>query len=385
LTGLPAGLPAALLAGLAVYLLLSAVRLGLAWRFATRADAAIYNGHADVTIVQAILSGDPGLAACLAKNVLANPEAQFIWLVDNDDIEGQRIARELAARFRDRAISISTGPGPRDGENPKLAKLARAEGLVTSAVLLVLDDDTVLPAGGAMALARLAADGNLATGVPVYSSAATFAERLVSGFINGQALPTYFSFAEVGANRTINGMVYALRTDDLRSFGGFAAAGHEITDDYAVARLWQSHGRKLVQSRVYAEVRITFPSLGAAAKVLRRWFIFANRYLTKNLSAATLGLVVAPSLLPLLTLIMAIGAGWRGVLLWLSVMALKACATGLLLRRSTGRPLRLLSMACEIAADALAPVIYLSAFVRPSRVTWRTRRIDTSHGTIRYR
>jgi ceramide glucosyltransferase len=370
----------------AIFAVLSAARQALAWRYGSRADAMPGNlSVPSVTIVQPILSGDPRLAECLALNVAANPQARFLWMVDEDDAEGRRVAGALATRLVETSITIDLGPNPRDGENPKVAKLIRAERQVTSDVLLVLDDDTVLPAGGAAAMAALAMGGDLVTGLPVYVSGTTLAEWLVSGFINGQAVPTYFSMAQVGANRTINGMVYALRTDDLARFGGFSAAGHELTDDYAVARLWATNGRRLVQSRVFADVAITFPDFGSAAHVLRRWFIFANRYLSQNLGPATVLLVVVPALLPLIGLVVALATGWRGVLLWLCVLAVKATVSGLLVQRLTGRRLRPAAVICEVVADVLGPVVYLTALFRPSRLTWRSRRIDTSDGTIRYR
>jgi ceramide glucosyltransferase len=367
-----------------VLIALSAIRLGLAARYARRRDhAPKLAAPATVTVVQPILSGDPQLAACLAANVAANPQASFLWLIDDDDAEAQRITRTLAARHP--GCAIASGPPPRDGENPKLAKLAHGQARVTTDILLVLDDDTVLAPGGAAALARLALSGDLVTGLPVYCSRATLPERLVSGFINGQALPTYFSMAELRANHTINGMVYALRRDDLASFGGFAAAGHELTDDYAVARLWTRHGRRLHQSRVYAEVFITFPDLGRAASVLRRWFIFANRYLSQNLGPAAMLLVILPSLLPLAGLGLAATEGLLGLLLWISVLILKAAGCSLTVRALTKHAWYWSDIPCELAADLLGPLIYLSSFVRPSQLAWRTRRIDMSDGTIRYR
>jgi ceramide glucosyltransferase len=368
------------------FTLVSATRLALAGWYGMRPDRLSgHRGDPDVTIVQPILSGDPRLASCLAKNLISNPRAHFLWLVDEDDAEGRRIVEMLAMHFVNSELTVSIGPSPSDGENPKLAKLARGEHLVTSKVLLVLDDDTILPAGGAATLAELVGTGDLVTGIPVYSSWTTLGERLVSGFINSQAIPVYFSMAAIGANRSINGMAYAVRTEDLRRFGGFAAAGHVVTDDYAVAQLWASHGRRLVQSRVYVEVAITFTTLGEAVRVLRRWFIFANRYLSRNHSLPTVCLVIAPSILPAVTLPLALGAGWRCALLWLAVLLSKAAASGLLLRRLTGQRFRSLNIICEIIADVLAPIVYLTAFVRPSQLTWRNRRIRLKRDTIYYR
>lgn len=370
--------------------LLTAVRLGLAGWYARRmvrpsaaAEAAPSLG---VTIVQPILSGDPALGVCLEANLTGNPSARYLWLVDDDDAEGRALTGTLAAKYGEQTqISILLGPGPVDGENPKMAKLIRAEPQVTTGVLLVLDDDTILPPEGAAALARAASGGALATGLPVYAPHESIIERLVAGFINGQAMATYFAMAAVGANRTVNGMVYAVRADSLAQAGGFAAAGHEVTDDYAIARLWHAHGGGLLQSAVFCRVVISLKTPLAAGRVLRRWFIFANRYLSRNMGLATLALVVVPSLLPALGLAVAIAAGWSGVALWGAALGTKAVANGLLLQRFAGVRLSFVQAVCEMAADVLMPFVYLSSLVRPSRLTWRTRRMDTSGGTIRYR
>jgi ceramide glucosyltransferase len=370
--------------------LLTAVRLGLAGWYARRmARLQAANEAApkpSITIVQPILSGDPALAHCLESNLAHNPDAHFLWLVDQDDIQGGALAGGLRKQHGERvAISVVAGPGPSDGENPKMAKLIRAAPQVATAVLLVLDDDTILPPGGAAALARLAHGTTLATGLPVYAPHASMTERLVAGFINGQAMAVYFAMAALGASQTINGMVYAIRTGALAQAGGFSAAGHELTDDYAIARLWCAQGGSLLQSAVFCCVVISFKTPLAAGRVLRRWFIFANRYLVRNRGLATLAFVLLPSLLPAAGLGLAVAAGWRGGALWGGALGLKALLNGLLLRQFAGVRLSAIQTLCEIAADVLTPFVYLSSLVRPSRLTWRTRRIDTSCGTIRYR
>ena len=376
-----------LLAWTALFAAATAIRLTMAWRYATRLAPAgdTLSGRApSMTVLQPILSGDPALASCLRANVLATPAARFLWLIDRDDAEGLAVARGIAADQVGTRIDIVEVPGPRDGENPKMAKLIAGSAMVTSDVLIVLDDDTVLPPGGADALAVAAMRGGLATGLPVYASTATLAERLVAGFINGQALATYFAMAAVSANRTINGMVYAVAVRELAHVGGFATAGHELTDDYAVARLWRSHGLPLVQTNVSARVVISFDSLRQAAVVVRRWMIFANRYLSRNATPAALALVVMPSLLPALGAIPAALAGCPAALVWPTCLAAKAYANGLLLRRLAGVPPTSARIGFEMLADVLLPAIYAAALVGRRSLTWRTRRIRLTGDRISY-
>jgi len=375
-----------LMAWLALFALMSGVRLGLAWHYAARRLRLPASGTtASVTIVQPILSGDEALETCLRDNLEANPDARFLWLVDDDDLVAITLTRALADAHSGTRIEIATVPGPGDGENPKMAKLIVAGRRVETDVLLVLDDDTVLPRGGAANLASHTMQGALATGLPVYVSHATLAERLVAGMINGQAFATYFAMAAVGANRTINGMVYAVSTANLAEVGGFDAAGHELTDDYAVARLWRAHGRPIEQTAVMARVVISFETLAAAAHVVRRWLIFANRYLARNAGPATLGLAVVPTLWPLFGIVPALLAGWPWGLLWPTALAVKAIANGMLLRHAAGLPVTPARIASEMVADVLLPWIYTTALVRPRHLTWRSRRIEMRGDMIRYR
>lgn len=104
--------------------LLTAVRATLGWLYLRR-RARHQTAPVDldeVTVLQPILSGDPALAACLAGNLSQTPAARFLWLIDEDDHEARTIAETLSLPRR---VTLVLGPPPQDGENPKVAKLAR--------------------------------------------------------------------------------------------------------------------------------------------------------------------------------------------------------------------------------------------------------------------
>ncbi|MFM7335780.1 MAG: hypothetical protein ACKO1H_15475, partial [Tabrizicola sp.] len=121
------------LAGLGlVYAACHAVRLRLAWQHRDGAGAS----PVSVTVLTPILSGDPALEATLAHGPDHAPGARFVWLVDDDDPEGQRVAYGLA---KGRAgVQVVVGRPPQDGENPKTLKLIRGEAFVDTDVLAVL-------------------------------------------------------------------------------------------------------------------------------------------------------------------------------------------------------------------------------------------------------
>lgn len=347
----------------AVYLALLAVRVGLAWWMVRRGAGEIWQGP--VTVLQPILAGDPKLEGCLRENLAANPGVRFVWLVDEDDSMG----REIAERLADERVTVMVGPPPAQGENPKIAKLARVN--LGEGVVVVLDDDTRIDEDS---LRRLTG-ADLVTGLPVFVEGRTVWERFVGGFVNGSAILTYLPAGAVGAQRTINGMIYATPAETLRAVGGFGAVVDCLTDDYAMAKLYERNGKSIRQASVFARVTMTIASAGHCGRVMRRWLIFANRYLAENLTVGTFGLVVLPALLPWVL----VGTGWGWVLLG------KAVVNRFCLWRWTGVRSRVVDVLFEVLADLVLPVLYVSSLVRPGRMSWRSRQIDVTDGRIRYR
>lgn len=361
------------------YAALTGVRIAAALIFLTRARVQAGDAR-DLTILQPILSGDPALEGCLAANLAATPETRFIWLIDENDAEGRRIGEKLKRAN----VTIMLGPPPADGENPKVAKLARALPQVTTAHFAVLDDDTMLPPGGAAEAIGALRDGDLATGLPLYVNRATIWSRLVTAFVNGAALITYPPGALMGAQRTINGMFYVGRTDDLRALGGFDAIRTTLTDDYAMAKLYLNAGKRLVQTRVVHPISTTVESAARYWGIMRRWMIFAARYVRENVSLFTLLVIGAPTFLPLVLLVSALFAG-LDALLWLGcALFAKAALTAALRRALADEPIRALDIAFEIAADLLTPIHYVRAALSSRRFQWRSRAMRMDGETIRY-
>jgi ceramide glucosyltransferase len=361
------------------YLALTAVRFGLALRYARLQRRVLREGPlTSVTVLQPILSGDPDMEGSLRANVQENHDARFIWLVDDDDPAGIDIGTRLARP------NVVIGPGPLDGENPKLAKLDRGLALVDSDVVVVLDDDTRIGRRELSLLVGALVRADLVTGLPVFVADRTIYERFVGGFVNGNAMLTYLPAAALGVQRTINGMVYAVRAKELRGLGGFACVKESLTDDYAMAQLYARAGRRVLQAPVFVRVTMTIAGPGHCGRVMRRWLIFANLYLRENASVATLVLVALPALLPLAGLITAIFAGHLAVLGWLGCLVVKALGNRWLLFRFAGYRSGLFDVVFEIASDLLLPMLYVSSLVRPKQLSWRTRNIALSGGRIKY-
>lgn len=356
-------------------------RMALAARWFARPDMPP-GSPGDVTVMIPVLAGDPALESCLAANLDNAPDARFVLLVDQDDAEGLRIAGLLG---RPNA-TVMVGPPPASGENPKVAKLSRAFATVSTGRFAVLDDDTVLPPGSlARAAGWLEADAaDLVTGLPAYAMGDGFFTRLLAAFVNGSVAITYPVGALLGEQRTLNGMFYAGRTDDLRRLGGFEAIRGVLTDDYAMAKLYLDGGMRLAQSRIVHPVRTTVTGPIHHMSIMRRWMIFANRYLSENPSAFTIGLVGGTTLAPPLLLGLGLVAGPMAAAAVLLLLLAKALAMRLLRSRLMGRSDPAGQIPLEAIADLLTPLHALSALVLPSRFGWRSRKIRMDGERITY-
>lgn len=355
------------------------LKVALAQRYARRVTATLAQADAEaaaVTILQPLLSGDPALADTLAANLSALPAAKFIWLTDEDDPAGDEIARAVADRFPGVWVKIVRCAPVPPRVNPKAHKLALALPLVTTPVLVVLDDDTRL---GAKALAALLAglEGGaaLATGLPRYHAAEGRCSEWLAEFVNSAAVLTYLPALAFSEPLTIHGMCYAMRTAETRELDVFAAIAPSLTDDLALAAELRRRGRRICQTVEPHDIATSVASWTALGRILKRWFVF-----TRLLTAACdwpvkLGLAAAYVLPPLMLgalLVLAWGS-WPGAVVGVGVLAARDALLRGVKTRFLGSSVphrALASLALEVAQPALMAVAWLSRTIR-----WRSRTI----------
>lgn len=353
------------------------LKVGLAWRYGRQAARTQQAACADsVTILQPILSGDPSLSDSLAANLMALPTAKFIWLVDDDDPEGNEIVRAVADRFQRVEVKIvSCAPVPAR-MNPKAHKLALALPLVTTPVLVVLDDDTRL---GARALAAMLAGlengATLATGLPRYNAAEGRCSGWLAEFVNSAAVLTYLPALAFSEPLTIHGMCYAMRTEEARRMDVFTTIAPSLTDDLALAIQLRRRGERIYQTVEPHDIATSVESWTALGRILKRWFVFA-RLLTETCEGPVkLGLVVAYVLPPLILgalLVLACGS-WLAATVGVAVLVVRDGLLRGIKRRFLGAAVphrAFASLVLEVVQPALMVVAWLSGTIQ-----WRSRRI----------
>lgn len=372
----------AVFAGSYLILLLTRVLLAcLGARRAKKLESPLV--PAPASILQPILSGDPLLEATLSDNVRGLPSAHFFWLVDTDDLVAQRITQSLQEAHPQAKIRVILCPPVPQATNPKVFKLALAERLVETPHLVVLDDDTRLPAKTLLALQAALSSAFLATGLPVYRRAHGAPSRLVEQFVNNESLLTYLSWSALSHPLTLNGMIYALRTQDWLACGGFAPLQRHLTDDVAVARAVLNAGHRLHQSAQIVEVATTVRDVAHYRSLMHRWFLFADLLFTLQPQPKRGVLAVFLALPSLLLWALFISSAitptaHSGILLF-STLVLRSLALGtlhcLLSERWRHHPVY------SILAELAQPFHALHARVKRT-LQWRGRRIrvrDEAH------
>lgn len=359
------------------YLILLLARMLLACLGARRAKKLESSTAAvPVSILQPILSGDPLLEAILADNVRGLPWAHFFWLVDTDDFTAQSIAQRIQEAHPQASIRVIFCPPVPRATNPKVFKLALAERLVETPHLVVLDDDTRLPAKTLLALQVALSSTFLATGLPVYRPAHSAPSRLVEQFVNNESLLTYLSWSVLSRPLTLNGMIYALRTKDWLACGGFAPLQRHLTDDVAVARAALNAGHRIHQSAQVVEVATTLRDFPHYCSLMHRWFLFADLLFSlqphPKRGILAIFLALPSALLWALLFSVALAPTTHSGILLFSTLVLRSLLLGTLQRILSGRWRH--QPAYSILAELAQPFHVVHARMKRT-LLWRGRRI----------
>ena len=336
-------------------------------------------------MVQPILSGDPRLESDLRANLQQTEAVEFYWLIDQSDIEAQRVADQICqeASFAQRIRTFLIEDVPQ-GINPKSYKIEQVVEELTRPYLIVLDDDSVIDFSKMGELTDYLGQEVILTGIPYNQERSNFWSKLVAAFVNGNSFITYFTMAEVEANHSINGMFYILPVELAKDQGLFTEIKDYLCDDLAVADFLRSKGVSIIQTRVTCNVRTTIKDAKQYLLQMKRWLLFSSIYLKEHLDWKLFSLIGLPSFLPLPTLILSIILGWPYLLLALSLLVFKA--VWMLLYRQSILPshLHLDEVVYEVLNDLLIPWLFIYVLMTPPVINWRGRKIRVTDGKIRY-
>lgn len=340
-----------------------------------------------VSIVQPILSGDPTLEASLEASLRfrSTYPREWLWLVDDDDAEAQRVCERLIGRHPESDVRLLLLPPPPAAANPKTAKLVAGARAARGGVICALDDDTRLPDDGLeQCLPFLDVPGvGIAFGLPFYVSFDGLWSALVACFVNSNSLLTYVPVAMSGEPVTINGMFYAVRREALERVGGFDGLEPIVADDFAVAQRFRAHGYRLAQTPLRHGISTSAAGPASYARLIQRWLVFPRESLMRHLPPAELARFYGLALLPLFAPWLALGATAAPGL---------PRALGLLYLAASNGAVAYLNYAYLGGATParwawLAPLVQLAlpaqaiaALLAPQRINWRGHLIAIEPG-----
>ncbi|MBV7335512.1 glycosyltransferase [Chloroflexi bacterium TSY] len=371
-----------------------------------------------ISILQPILSGDPTLADCLAHNLTLHEVYQkssephlasskfnaqgrertflgksshysleYIWLLDDDDQEGQKICRDLVERFPNRSIKIQLLPPPAQGESPKMMKLIVGLEIAVGDLICVLDDDTMLPEDGFWrCIPYLDQPGvGLAFGLPYQVNFSNFWSSLVAYFVNSSSLVTYIPYITLNEPFTINGMFYIIYRKTLDRVGGFRGLESILADDFAVAQRFRSHGYQLQQTPLCHPINIYVRDWRQYMSLIQRWFIFPReslmRYLSVREQLLLYTLALLPTIAPLALITLLIF--WPSWLLTTLVLIYLFYSYAIFVHLN----IAYLRSASPWKSSWLVPLIQivfplqlLVALLSPQRIVWRGHVMQTEKG-----
>lgn len=254
-----------------------------------------HRGTADtnvaISILQPILSGDPTLGDCLEQNIknVADQGIEFVWLVDDNDPNAQQICQDLIAKYPQADIHMVSQPVPPKDVNPKTFKLIKGVDIAKHDFIAILDDDTILPSSQLQNCARhlQQQDVGLCFGLPYYLNHSNIWSSLVACFVNSNSLLTYVPYTFLIDPITVNGMFYVVNKQQLQDFGGFTSIKYQLCDDFAVANLFLSNGKKLRQTPLLHGISTQVNGCVHYHKLISRWMIFMKETLAKDLKLPT--------------------------------------------------------------------------------------------------
>lgn len=361
------------LAAAYIFLLLLRAVLALSYARTIPAQSSAVLAARSLTIAQPILSGDPLLESRLAANLDALPEQSFLWLIDDDDPEAQRIAASLATAHPRVDLRIEICPPCPDTINPKLWKLRRAAAIARSPHFCVLDDDTTLPASSAAVLASAADAHAVATGLPCYSDAGDLASGLLSQFVNNNSVFTYLGTSRLLRPFTLNGMGYVMRSEELAQIKNFKPILHELTDDLALATLVLRQGGSIHQSTAPLRVRTGVRSLAQYFRLMHRWHVFTLLLLRRQSLPVQLLIFVLHGLPPLLLVALFVATAARPSFapVLVAVLCLRLLVIVAIQRKFFCEPLH--RPVVSILSELLQPLHLAHALVSRT-IRWRSRR-----------
>ncbi|HCC07358.1 MAG TPA: hypothetical protein DEP72_04280 [Clostridiales bacterium] len=337
----------------------------------------------EFTVIQPIVSGDRNFKNDLNENIRKSKDINFVWIIDYNDNEAREIVNEIKSiSMRDITIIVCD-------EIPKNlnAKVYKQKlGLkYCKKYMIALDDDSIIDFSTLPKIKELLdAENCIVTGTPYYSNYNGILSRLVTGFVNGNSLLTYLPMSKLGLNNTINGMCYFAKTELMKEYEVFSVIEDKLCDEYEIAKLMLKNKIKTIQHTVPCRVGTTISGIRHYCSLMKRWMIFANKYLKDNIHPLLIILVVFPSIMPLMLLTVAIGLGLKYIFIFVTIHYLKSIINLVTRKKYLNSRENIFAPLFEMISDYVQPIHYIHSLISPNKIQWRKNSITIQGEKLEY-
>lgn len=340
------------------------------------------------TVLQPIVSGDPRLEEDLTANLKNTESLRFLWLLDKGDSLAEETCRKILTnpQYAARVTMLFYDAVPQS-YNPKIYKVEQAMKEVETPYIIALDDDSVIDMEKMGELTQYESSDRevIVTGIPHNYGMNNFWSKLVSAFVNGNALITYFTMAFLGKNESINGMFYIVSSEIVRKYELFTAIKYYLCDDLAVAEHLMDQGVQIIQSRISVNVRNTVHTGKQYFRLMKRWLLFSSIYVKRHLSMAMFLLIIVSGSLPFLLFVLALFGGWKNIMALGLVLLFKALVLYGYRQIVIGKKQSPAVLLYEGLSDFILFPLFLITILGKPVILWRNKTIYVRDGRIEYK
>ena len=290
----------------------------------------------------------------------------------------------LNDNYKNRVKIIEVEPVP-PNVNPKVFKLEKAISNVNTEYTIILDDDVVIDMEFFNRInLYLNTKEVLISAIPYNYNNKTFFSKLISAFVNSQSFFTYFTMAYLKQTKTINGMFYMAKTDIFIKYNAFENIKYYLCDDFALASFLRSKNVELIQSTIYCNVRTTVTNLIAYIRLLKRWLLFANVYMSEEISINFVIFALLPNMLPLALIITSLFYGLNYILVAIFTLLIKGFISYIFRYHLLHKKESFNMILFEVLQELTLPIIYFYTLISKPVIIWRNKKIKVSKDKIKY-
>lgn len=253
-----------------------------------------------ITIVQPILSGNLNLEETLTYNLHSNSEVNYLWLIDNNDVNAQELTSNLKKDFEHINIQILSYPNCPDQINPKVFKLNKGIKKVLTDYVIVLDANAMLNPETLKDLIINLKDNDLTTGLPIYKDNDNFWCKLMTQFVNNNSAMTYLPLLWLWKPISINGMCYAMKLQTIQQLGYFEKSLSDVAEDLSLALIMKEKGMKIFQSRKHILLQANIENRVRYMNLMQSCFLLTKLLIKNNSLKESFAIIILHVLPPLM-------------------------------------------------------------------------------------